>query len=101
MNIEEMEQMLNKQVELGIITEAERLRFLKRASGGVYLTETDKALFEVVNETYMHWIDNLHALGIISDKRIASTKTKTRTAIAQAISAGTMTENGELIGEEE
>jgi len=101
MNIEEMEETLNKQVELGIITEAERLRFLKRASGGVYLNETDKALFEAVNETYMHWIENLHKLGIFSDKRLASTKTKTRTAIAKAISAGIMTENGELIGEEE
>ena len=93
MNIEELEQTLNKQVELGIITEAERLRFLKRASGGVYLTE--------VNETYMHWLDNLHALGVISDSRIMSTKTKTRTAIAKAISEGRMTENGEMTGEEE
>lgn len=101
MNIEELEQTLNKQVELGIITEAERLRFLKRASGGVYLTETDKALFEAVNETYMHWLDNLHALGVISDARIMSTKTKTRTAIAKAISEGKMTENGEMTGEEE
>lgn len=101
MNMEEMEETLNKQVELGIITEAERLRFLKRASGGVYLNEADKALFEAINETYMHWIENLNQLGVISDTRLASTKTKTRTAIAKAISEGRMTtENGE-IGEEE
>ena len=49
----------------------------------------------------MHWIENLNQLGVISDTRLASTKTKTRTAIAKAISEGKMTtENGE-IGEEE
>lgn len=101
MDMEAMEETLNKQVELGIITEAERLRFLKRASGGVYLDETDKALFEAINETYMNWIGKLNQLGVISDSRLASTKGKTRTAIAKAISEGRMAaENGD-IGEEE
>tara|TARA_R110002167_G_scaffold164799_2_gene361725 strand:+ start:1152 stop:1454 length:303 start_codon:yes stop_codon:yes gene_type:complete len=100
MNVEEIEATLIKQVEIGLITQTEMVRFLKRASGGVYLDEQDKALFEVVNEKFMHYLDSLHSLGIISDARINSTRTKTRTAIAKAIGEGKITRDGELNEEE-
>jgi hypothetical protein len=47
--------------------------------------------------TYMEMIDSLHAIGIISDARIESTKKKTRKAVSERIKDGaTVTETGTL-----
>ena len=70
---------------------------IKKATGGLWLDAEQQAQLETAMETYMGMIDSLHAIGIISDARIESTKTKTRKVVSEMISDGkSVTENGTL-----
>lgn len=91
-----MEQ-LDGMMKMGLIDQADIEKMLKKATGGLYLDAEQQAQLEVAMETYMAMIDALHAIGIISDARIASTKKKTRKAVSENISNGAkVTENGTL-----
>jgi hypothetical protein len=84
-------------MNMGLIGQAEIEKMLNKATGGLWLDEEQQAQLETAMATYMGMIDSLHAIGIISDARIESTKKKTRKAISERIKDGaTVTETGTL-----
>jgi len=91
-----MEQ-LDGMMKMGLIDQADIEKMLKKATGGLWLDAEQQAQLETAMETYMGMIDSLHAIGIISAARIASTKKKTRKVVSERISNGNkVTENGTL-----
>jgi len=91
-----MEQ-LDGMMKMGLIDQADIEKMLKKATGGLWLDAEQQAQLETAMETYMGMIDSLHAIGIISDARITSTKKKTRKVVSERINNGAkVTENGTL-----
>jgi len=91
-----MEQ-LEGMMKMGLLGQADIEKMIKKATGGFWLDAEQQAQLETAMETYMGMIDSLHAIGIISDARIESTKTKTRKVVSEMISDGkSVTENGTL-----
>ena len=91
-----MEQ-LDGMMKMGLIDQKDIEKMLKKATGGLWLDAEQQAQLEMAMETYMGMIDSLHAIGIVSDARIASTKKKTRKVVSERISNGAkVTENGTL-----
>lgn len=84
-------------IEMGLIGQEDIEKMMKKATGGLWLDAEQQAQLETAMATYMGMIDSLHAIGIISDARIESTKKKTRKAVSERIKDGaTVTENGTL-----
>jgi len=84
-------------IEMGLIGQEDIEKMMKKATGGLWLDAEQQAQLETAMATYMGMIDSLHAIGIISDARIESTKRKTRKAVSERIKDGaTVTENGTL-----
>lgn len=84
-------------IEMGLIGQEDIEKMMKKATGGLWLDAEQQAQLETAMSTYMEMIDSLHAIGIISDARIESTKKKTRKAVSERIKDGaTVTENGTL-----
>ena len=84
-------------IEMGLIGQEDIEKMMKKATGGLWLDEEQQAQLETAMATYMGMIDSLHAIGIISDARIESTKKKTRKAVSEMIKNGaTVTETGTL-----
>ena len=84
-------------IEMGLIGQEDIEKMMKKATGGLWLDAEQQAQLEMAMSTYMGMIDSLHAIGIISDARIESTKKKTRKAVSERIKDGaTVTENGTL-----
>ena len=84
-------------IEMGLIGQEDIEKMMKKATGGLWLDAEQQAQLETAMTTYMGMIDSLHAIGIISDARIESTKRKTRKAVSEMIKDGKkVTENGTL-----
>ena len=84
-------------IEMGLIGQEDIEKMMKKATGGLWLDAEQQAQLETAMATYMGMIDSLHAIGIISDARIESTKKKTRKAVSERIKDGaTVTEDGSL-----
>ena len=63
-------------MNMGLIGQEEIEKMMKKATGGLWLDAEQQAQLETAMATYMGMIDSLHAIGIISDARIESTKKK-------------------------
>lgn len=97
MNEEGYMKQLEGLMNMGLIGQEEIEKMLKKATGGLWLDEEQQAQLETAMTTYMGMIDSLHAIGIISDARIESTKRKTRKAVSEMIKDGAkVTEKGTL-----
>ena len=97
MNEEGYMKQLDGMMKMGLIDQKDIEKMLKKATGGLWLDEEQQAQLETAMATYMGMIDSLHAIGIISDARIESTKKKTRKAISERIKDGAkVTETGTL-----
>ena len=84
-------------VKMGLIGQNDIEKMVKKATGGLWLDAEQQSQLETAMETYMGMIDSLHAIGIISDARIESTKKNTRKAVGEMISNGAkVTEKGTL-----
>jgi len=97
MNEEGYMKQLDGMMKMGLIDQKDIEKMLKKATGGLWLDAEQQAQLETAMETYMGMIDSLHAIDIISDARITSTKKKTRKVVSERISNGAkVTENGTL-----
>jgi len=97
MNEENYMTQLEGLMNMGLIGQEEIEKMMKKATGGLWLDAEQQAQLETAMTTYMGMIDSLHAIGIISDARIESTKKKTRKAVSERIKDGaTVTETGTL-----
>jgi hypothetical protein len=97
MNEENYMTQLDGLMKMGLIGQEDIEKMMKKATGGLWLDAEQQAQLETAMATYMGMIDSLHAIGIISDARIESTKKKTRKAVSERIKDGaTVTETGTL-----
>ena len=97
MNEENYMTQLDGLMKMGLIGQEDIEKMMKKATGGLWLDAEQQAQLETAMTTYMGMIDSLHAIGIISDARIESTKKKTRKAVSERIKDGaTVTETGTL-----
>tara|TARA_R110000751_G_scaffold223089_1_gene325292 strand:- start:273 stop:593 length:321 start_codon:yes stop_codon:yes gene_type:complete len=102
MDINALENNLKEQVELGIMTNFELRRIMARATGGVYLDDEQKQLFEVAKGYVNLTVSTLHTLNVISDKRVKSTTTKLEKAIVKHIvNGGSLNTDGSPLLENE
>jgi|TARA_B100000085_G_C18549989_1_gene515472 hypothetical protein len=101
-NVNELETMLKEQVEAGLITDFELRRIMSRATGGVYLDESQNAQFELAKSFINETLNTLSNLNVVSEKRMVSTRKKMEKAVVKHITnGGLFTENGRPIFENE
>ena len=101
-NVNELETMLKEQVEAGLITDFELRRIMSRATGGVYLDETQQQQFELAKSFITETLSNLSNLNVVSEKRMDSTRRKMEKAIVKHITnGGNLSENGTPLWNEE
>ena len=100
-NVNELETMLKEQMEAGLITDFELRRIMSRATGGVYLDETQNEQFELAKGFIAQTLTLLSNLDVVSEKRMDSTRRKMEKAIVKHITnGGTLSETGQPLYEE-
>lgn len=100
-NVNELETMLKEQVEAGLITDFELRRIMSRATGGIYLDETQNEQFELAKGFIAQTLTLLSNLNVVSEKRMDSTRRKMEKAIVKHITnGGTLNETGQPVYEE-
>jgi hypothetical protein len=101
-NINGLETMLKEQKEAGLITDFELRRIMARATGGVYLDESQNAQFELAKTFINNTLVTLGNLNVVSEKRMESTRRKMEKAIVKHITnGGTLSDNGEPLWNDE
>ena len=94
-NVNELESMLKEQVEAGLITDFELRRIMSRATGGVYLDESQQAQYELAQNFINATLTTLSNLNVVSEKRMDSTRRKMEKAIVKHITnGGNLSETG-------
>tara|TARA_R110002020_G_scaffold101885_6_gene239595 strand:- start:243 stop:578 length:336 start_codon:yes stop_codon:yes gene_type:complete len=94
-NVVELETMLKEQVEAGLITDFELRRIMSRATGGVYLDESQQEQFNLAKSFVNETLETLTQLNVVSEKRLASTRKKMEKAIVKHITnGGTLSDSG-------
>ena len=100
-NVNELETMLKEQMEAGLITDFELRRIMSRATGGIYLDETQNEQFELAKGFIAQTLTLLSNLDVVSEKRMDSTRRKMEKAIVKHITnGGTLSETGQPLYEE-
>lgn len=100
-NVNELEAMLKEQVGAGLITDFELRRIMSRATGGIYLDETQNEQFELAKGFIAQTLTLLSNLNVVSEKRMDSTRRKMEKAIVKHITnGGTLSETGQPVYEE-
>lgn len=100
-NVNELETMLKEQMEAGLITDFELRRIMSRATGGIYLDETQNEQFELAKGFIAQTLTLLSNLDVVSEKRMDSTRRKMEKAIVKHITnGGTLTETGQPVYDE-
>lgn len=87
-DVNQLEQQLNEQMNEGLITEFEMRRIMSRATGGVYLDATQKEQYATASEYINETLNTLLTLGVISEKRIESTRRKMERAVVKHLTNG-------------
>ena len=101
-NVNELEAMLKEQMEAGLITDFELRRIMSRATGGIYLDETQNEQFELAKGFIAQTLTLLSNLDVVSEKRMDSTRRKMEKAIVKHITnGGNLSENGTPLWNEE
>ena len=101
-NMKELETMLKEQKEAGLITDFELRRIMSRATGGIYLDESQSGQFELAKNYINDTLVTLSNLNVVSEKRMESTRRKMERAIVKHITnGGTLSNDGQPLWNEE